>query len=97
MSSDRKIVCAALRNSSGVVLLGIRHYSTDMYEQMRLRLDGDSFFHRSGEDQGFVDQYGKYHTRAEAYIVANSAGQIINDKACSERDGIKFLYSEGLY
>ena len=88
-----RIVCAAIRSADGDVLIGIRHYSVDMLAQMHARSDGAKFAHRSGDDQGFVDQHGNYRTRAEAYRIAGEARQVINPEACP---GYK-LYSEGLY
>lgn len=90
---QRRVVCAALRAQSGELLLGVRHYSEDMISQINKRSDGPKFFCSSGDNQGFVDQYGKYMTRSEAYKVAKEAGQIINQKACVGDE----LYSEGLY
>lgn len=63
----RKVICAAIRAADGELLLGIRHYSRDMHNQIRHRVDGGKFEHRLDEDQGFVDQYGVYMTREEAY------------------------------
>jgi hypothetical protein len=90
---QRRIVCAALRAADGDVLVGIRHYSTDMRKQIQSRADGDKFNHLGEEDQGFVDQWGSYMTRAEAYMVADKVGQIMNHEACTPGR----LYSEGLY
>ncbi len=93
----RRVVCAAIRAADGSVLLGIRHYSKDMHSQINARIDRVAFLHRHDEDQGFVDQYGVYMSREEAYSVALVAGQIIHPEACGEGlDGPK-LYSEGLY
>jgi hypothetical protein len=94
---QRRVVCAAIRASDGDLLLGIRHYSTDMHAVIQARRDGNKFAHRHDPDQGFVDQRGVYLTREEAYRVANEAGQIIHPERCGEGlDGPK-LYSEGLY
>jgi hypothetical protein len=100
--SQRRVVCAAIRAADGTVLLGIRHYSADMHEQIRQRADGEKFKHRHDEDQGFVDQYGVFMDRFEAYRVAHAAGQIINPNKCGNGlDGTGVvsakLYSEGLY
>jgi len=93
----RRVVCAAIRAADGDVLLGVRHYSTDMHAQIHARRDGAKFCHRLDEDQGFVDQRGEYMTREEAYRVAAAAGQIAYPDACGRGlDGPK-LYSEGLY
>lgn len=95
-SKTRRVVCAAIR-ADGKVLLGIRHYSSDMHAQIRMRRDGVKFTHRHDEDQGFVDQHGVFMSREEAYKVAKDAGQIVYPDACGEGlDGPK-LYSEGLY
>ena len=93
----RRVVCAALRASDGDLLIGIRHYSADMRQQIERRLDGTKFLHRLDEHQGFVDQWGVYMSREEAYQVAKDAGQLYRPDACGEGlDGMK-LYSEGLY
>lgn len=96
-STERRIVCAAIRSSGGVILLGIRHYSQDMRLQIQARFDGRLFYHRLDEDQGFVDQHGVWLSREEAYIVALAAGQIIRPDACGEGLNGTKLYSEGLY
>lgn len=93
----RRIVCAAVRGMSGDVVLGIRHYSEDMWAQIARRSDGEQFKNRHDPDQGFVDQHGVYLTREEAYVVAQAAGQVVNPEQCGNGlDGPK-LYSEGLY
>lgn len=98
MSKPRRVVCAAIRAADGSVLLGIRHYSQDMHDQISLRLDGSKFKNRHDEDQGFVDRYGVFMSREEAYQVAEAAGQIVYPEACGEGpNGTRKLYSEGLY
>lgn len=93
----RRVVCAAIRAADGELLLGIRHYSRDMHEQILRRSDGLKFKHRHDEDQGFVDQRGVFMSREEAYAVARDAGQLWRPDACGNGiDGMK-LYSEGLY
>lgn len=94
---SRRVVCAAIRAADGELLLGIRHYSRDMHEQIKARQDGAKFKHRHDEDQGFVDQHGVYMSREEAYAVARDAGQLFRPEACGRGvNGMK-LYSEGLY
>lgn len=95
--TDRRVVCAAIRAADGALLLGIRHYSMDMHEQIDARRDGAKFKHRHEADQGFVDQRGRWMSRAEAFIVAQSNGQIIRPEGCGEGLEGKKLYSEGLY
>lgn len=98
MAKLRRVVCAAIRAADGEVLLGIRHYSRDMREQISKRVDGAKFTHRHDEDQGFVDQNGAFMSRVEAAQVAMQAGQFIYLANCGiDLDGNLKLYSEGLY
>lgn len=90
---ERRVVCAAIRAENGDVIVGIRHYSQDMHYQIRNRLDGHRFENRFDDDQGFVNTWGEYLTRKQAYLVALANGQIIRPEACP--GGV--LYSEGLY
>lgn len=100
---QRRVVCAAIRAADGELLLGIRHYSEDMHQQIRMRIDGTKYKHRHDEDQGFVDQHGVWLSREEAFIVADAARQITSLGACGtglSQDGrtvVARLYSEGLY
>lgn len=89
----RRVVCAAIRANDGDLLLGIRHYSVDMHSQIDARRDGWKFENGHRGVQGFVDQYGAFMTRKEAYQVALAANQIIRPQACVNEE----LYSEGLY
>jgi len=86
----RKVICSALQAYDGSILLGIRHYSKDMHDQIEARKDGEKFYWLHDKSQGFVDQHGIYMTREEAYLVAVEASQI------PERE-VKLLYSEDLY
>ncbi|WP_418122304.1 hypothetical protein [Variovorax sp. 160MFSha2.1] len=93
----RRVVCAAIRAADGDLLLGIRHYSADMHRQIAARRDGEKFKYRLDSDQGFVDQFGTFMSREEAYRVAAQQSQITRPLACGKGlDGPK-LYSEGLY
>lgn len=92
---NRRVVCAAIRADDGSLLIGIRHYSGDMHSQMMARTDsGEKFRDRYGDDQGFVDQFGNYMTREQAYKLAEANGQIIRPEGCPCKTR---LYSEGLY
>lgn len=96
------MVCAAIRANDGELLLGIRHYSADMHRQISQRSDGAKFVNRLDDDQGFIDQHGKFLSRQEAYELAFVNGQILHREACGRRfvdDGepVGVLYSEALY
>lgn len=94
---QRRIVCAAIRAFDGELLLGIRHYSMDMHKQIERRSDGDKFKRRLDSDQGFVDQWGVFISREEAYQIAEQTGQLVYPDACGDGLEGKRLYSEGLY
>lgn len=68
---ESRIVCAACRWPDGHIILGIRHFSPDMHLSAKLQ----GYEHVPGIDQGFVDQYGRFLTRQEAYEVAVKQGQ----------------------
>ena len=98
-AATRRVVCAAIRAADGSLLLGIRHYSADMHEQIARRRDGEKFMHRHDEHQGFVDQWGQWMSRTDAYAVAAANGQIVRPEALPPTliDEAPRLYSEGLY
>lgn len=87
-----RIVCAANKFSNGDVVLGARHYDTPMHAIIR-RLKEPAPF-PAGCLQGFIDRFGEFHTREEAWIIAHKAGQII--RRCGS-DNKWRLYSENLY
>jgi len=89
----RRVVCAANKTKSGTVLLGARHWDTWMVEQAhphRIR-GGD-------EEQGFIDQYGNFLTRKEAWVIAKRQNQIIRYVAGQSSETVDdILWSENLY
>lgn len=95
--SIRRIVCAAIRAADGELLVGIRHYSPDMRKQIEKRQGGEKFCHRHDEDQGFVDQWGGWISREDAYQLAAANGQLLYPAACGHGLHGPKLYSEGLY
>lgn len=85
-----RIVCAACRVGD-TILAGARHGDVVMISQADAagieRL-------QSGEDQGFIDQFGRYWNRREAWLICGIEGQSVD----VERNGGEgLLYSEGLY
>ena len=87
----RRVVCAANRYGDDLLLLGARHWD----KQMHAMADKIGFKRADyeREEQGFIDQYGVFMTRQEAWAVAKAAGQII--RRCGGDEGC--LYSENLY
>lgn len=85
---NSRIVCAAIRNSNGLIICGPRHFDRIMHAQIKNSEDD-----WGKADQGFVDQFGNYLTREEAWIIAEKNNQIIRRVG---GDGVR-LYSENLY
>jgi hypothetical protein len=85
------VVCAAIRSSEGKIIAGARHYDSVMRP---LAFPKDE---RKGEwiecEQGFIDQFGTFLTREEAWKIAEANNQIIDKNVHSA--GV--LYSEDLY
>lgn len=98
----QRVVCAALR-SGGSVIIGARHFDAMMHRL--IETDAAAQMRHSGApeettrkewaraEQGFIDQWGSFLTRAEAHAIATRQGQII--RRCGGDDDT--LYSENLY
>lgn len=85
----RRVVCAAIRNSNFEIICGPRHFDAVM--QAQIDVSGGHVWDRA--DQGFVDQFGNWLSREEAWAVAHAAGQVVRRVG---GDGER-LYSENLY
>jgi hypothetical protein len=89
----RRVVCAANRTKKGTVLLGARHWDRWMVEQADLQ-----GIRGGNEEQGFIDQYGNFLTRKEAWDVAKRKNQIIRYVANQSNETVDdILWSENLY
>ena len=91
--TDNRIVCAANLYDNGMLILGVRHFCPVMRQQMNLINPNLNYWKAIGHQQGFVDKFGTFKTREEAWIIASEANQII--RRCGG-DGSK-LFSENLY
>lgn len=85
----RRVVSMAANIVSGHLITGNRHFCPIMIMSLEAlgltRKNGDeNWVHDPHTDQGFVDQWGIYMTREEAWTVAEKAGQI------------KRVYTEGV-
>jgi len=92
----KRIVCAAnkfyLPNNEFLIVCSPRHYDMTMHQTLNAideRTRCDSY----KEEQGFVDQFGTFYTREEAWPIAEAANQIFRRVG---GDGHR-LYSENLY
>jgi hypothetical protein len=97
------IVCAAMLMKDEFIVTGIRHYSPEMRVVMD-KIYGKGY-HLKVETQGFVDQYGKFYDREEAWVIARKMGQIrrktgVKEFRHYETEELKvnsILFSENLY
>jgi len=94
MKAKQIVVCSAIRQN-GVTVCGARHFDRGMVHTIR-SLDGSCMMKLgTAWEQGFIDQFGKFLTREEAFQVVKNNGQPFDSK---RNGGSKIkLYSEGLY
>ncbi len=90
----RVVVCAANRYGTHI-FIGIRHWCGVMRENMQ-NDDIPNLRAAYGEEQGFIDQYGVFMDREEAWKVAANADQIKYRCGGDTKNG-GTLYSENLY
>lgn len=88
----RRVVCAAVLYPDGFIALGPRHFDATMHKQID---DDRSKLHHAAA-QGFIDQWGAFMDRREAWQVAQAAGQVLFRCGGDETNG-GTLYSENLY
>lgn len=103
MSTVRRVVCAANRhNATGTVVCGARHYDGVMRAVIHLLVetkvlgDGEPEFVWNDFEQGFIDNFGVFMTRTEAFELARHTGQLRRKRAEDIYDGAE-LFSEDLY
>ena len=88
------IVCAANR-WEGVIVCGARHFDDIMRMQIGALHQNNKPDYSGDWEQGFIDQWGNFHTREEALVIATEAGQI-NFRRPKTHPVTK-LFSEDLY
>ena len=100
---NQRVVCAANRRKDGKIVCGARHCDSIMRQQIGSRLDltrSDAEREESASwitaEQGFIDQFGTFLTRTEAWKIAEANGQIIRRCGGDEYNG-GTLFSENLY
>lgn len=87
--SSQRVVCAACRcPTTGIVVIGARHWDLWMHDQAEARdLPSMPRF-----EEGFIDQHNNFLTREEAFKIAKEQNQFVRPPM---EDGV--LYSENLY
>lgn len=97
-AAQRRIVCAAMRHGvTGTIISGPRHFDRTMHLQIE-RCGGSAHWKEGHTEQGFIDQFGEFHSREVAWLIARAANQIW--RLCggqTSRDEDEELYSENLY
>lgn len=97
---QRTVVAAAFRatmkDGSKLTVPCARHGTPDAHALFNALRDGDVLKndHAIGEDQGFIDQFGDYHNRKDALVIATHARQL---EGRVKTGGEDQLYSEDLY
>jgi len=98
--SSPVIVAAACRNNvDGVIFVGARHFDMVMHQQIDAIYDLDKPEQKRGvsrADQGFIDQFGRFWSREDAFNIAKEAGQL-EGREKTDYEGSTTLYSEDLY
>lgn len=90
-----RIVCAAVQLEDGTIIIGPRHYDPVMREQMK-RMGYDASGRYGEREQGFIDQWGRFWNRKQAWDIAWRQGQIRQRCGSDGADGMG-LFSENLY
>lgn len=92
-----KIVCAAskfvLKDGNTIIVPSARHWD-DVMAHIVVVLDDK--LEPDREEQGFIDQYGEFHDRAQAYKIAEEQGQIVR-RVGGDAINCGKLFSENLY
>ncbi|MNE36370.1 hypothetical protein D3C80_1301780 [compost metagenome] len=94
----RFVVCAAVKYGD-VIIAGARHFDRVMHSQLD-RMNEDKLIEADalGEYvEGFIDQFGVFMDRSEAYKVALAGGQLNTRRLKSGNQGSTELFSEDIY
>ena len=94
----RFVVCAAVKYGE-LIIAGARHFDHVMHSQLD-RIKEDKLIEEDalGEYvEGFIDQFGVFMDRSEAYHVALAGGQLNTRRLKSGNQGSTELFSEDIY
>lgn len=94
---NSRIICAANKllfaDGNIVIVAGARHWDKIMHNMVGMV--NQDFMEL---EQGFIDQYGNYYNREEAWIIAETNGQIVRRVGGDTTlAGAGRLFSENLY
>lgn len=90
-----RIVCAAVLLEDGTIIPSPRHYDPTTRALMK-KMGYDPSGRYGEREQGFIDQWGRFWNRTDAWKIAERQGQIRHRCGGDSTDG-GTLYSENLY
>lgn len=102
INKTRRVVCAACKSPWGDIILGVRHWDASMHAQFKQNYGGMDV-EPSNMIQGFINTWGEFLTREEAWEVAKANNQIrvlVGNQSWADfesNDSGTKLYSENLY
>lgn len=103
LNLTRRIVCAANKiKATGLIICSARHYDCVMHPVLALtKSSKDGIYRHIDIEEGFINTWGEFLTRKEAWVVAVHNDQILQllgnqDESDMFRDDVD-LYSENLY
>ncbi len=90
------IICSAVKYKDNVIA-GRRH--GDAFSTLERFLSPELYKSIKREDIvcGFIDNWGDFHTRAEAWVIAIDADQVLYGKGTQDPNETPILISEHLY
>lgn len=96
MGQKHYIICSAIKYKD-MIIAGRRH--GDAFQTLENLLSPVSYkaIERKDLISGFIDNYGDFHTRAEAWVVAEKAEQILFGKGTQDPTETPLLISEHLF
>lgn len=98
LTKTRRVVCAANRYYGTVIVAGARHCDSVMRTVTPYLIEPYS---AANVEQGFINTWGEFLTREEAWMVASYNDQIIKIVGSQDVDNIGVygteLFSENLY
>jgi hypothetical protein len=90
-NKKQRVVCAAVRFADGLIVTGARHFDDIMHrviDRVGLATSKDC----ADAEQGFIDQWGNFIGRHEAFVIASNQEQLL-----AEPNVNGTLFSEDLY
>lgn len=96
MINKTYIICSAVKYKDKVIA-GRRH--GDALQTLEAFLDPKLYKAIEREDIvcGFIDNWGDFHTRAEAWVIADAADQVLFGRGTQDPNETPILISEHLF